>query len=76
MFKSVCSDFHSFLQHTSREVELRDGVLCRNVSCYVLIEELEHQRDTVGEYEVLRDEFKLIDVVYLEMLCVGKEGII
>ena len=39
-----------------------------DVGHYVLIEELENQRDAVGKDEMLRHEFKLIDVIQFQVL--------
>ena len=50
------------------EVEESDVVLAANVGHDVLVEELQHQRNTVSKDEMLRHELKLIDVVDLEML--------
>ncbi len=34
----------------------------------VLIEEFQYKRDAIGEHQVLRHKFKLVDVVQFEML--------
>ena len=42
-------------------------VLGADVRHDVLVEELENQRDAVGEYEVLGHELKLVNVIDLEL---------
>ena len=43
-------------------------VLGPDVGHNVLVEELEYEGDTVGEYQVLRHELELVHVVHLEVL--------
>ena len=49
------------------KVQKSNVVLAANVSHDVLVEEFENKRDTVGEYQMLGHELKLINVVDLEV---------
>jgi len=54
-------------QDARREVNSQHSVLSRDVRSDVLIEELENERNTVSEDEMLTHVLKLIDVIEFEV---------
>ena len=62
------------IEHAVGEVETGEIIPRGNVLTDVLIEELEDERDAVGEDEVLAHILKLVDVVDLEVLEEEKES--
>ena len=65
--KGLCCQLRLFSNYTARKVQKSNVVLAANVSHDVLVEEFENKRDTVGEYQMLGHELKLINVVDLEV---------
>ena len=63
----LCCQLGLLPDDAAGEVEESDVVLAANVGHDVLIEKLQHQRDAIGEDQVLRHELELINVVDLEM---------
>lgn len=43
-------------------------ILGSNISSDILVEEFQHKRDAIGENQVLRNELKLIYVIYFGVL--------
>ena len=58
-YQTFGGQFRLIAQYTGREVDEVDRVLGGDVRVDVLVEELENQRDAVGEHEVLTCVLKL-----------------
>ena len=54
-------------EDTVGEVECGEVVPCCHVLADILVEELEYERDAVGEDQVLPHVLKLVHVVHLEV---------
>ena len=57
-----------WVENTIGEVERGEVISSRDVLHHVLVEELEHEWDTVGKDEVLAHVLELVDVVHFQVL--------